>query len=238
MRLNGKRDVFLIPGFMTDETLWEDMVVDLLRIGPLHHCDVRQDDTIEAIAQRAVVACPERFILIGFSMGGYIAREIVRLVPERVGALVLIATSARADTAQETQRKRETLQAIPPGPFRGMSRSAIAASLRTEIAIDPCVIARIKEMGIRLGRDVYIRQLTLPRGGDLDRLAAMRCPTLVIGAAQDRVRTLAESKELQEGIPGARLEIIQNAGHMVPIEQPVLLSDAIVSWLGAAPEFL
>jgi pimeloyl-ACP methyl ester carboxylesterase len=97
--------LLLVPGFMADETLWRDLEAPLARFAPLHYADLRHDSSIEAMARRALDAAPPSFLLVGFSMGGYVAREIARLAPERVRALVLIATSTRPDTPALRQRK-------------------------------------------------------------------------------------------------------------------------------------
>jgi pimeloyl-ACP methyl ester carboxylesterase len=73
------------------------------------------------------------------------------------------------------------------------------------------LIERVRAMGTRLGGDVFRRQSMLERPGDLDRLSEIRCPTLVVAASQDQLRSLEEARELQAGIPGATLE--RHRGH-------------------------
>ena len=74
----------LIPGFMLNRDLWADMEPDLAPHGPLIHADPSVGDSIEAMASLTLEAAPERFALVGFSMGGYVARDMVRRAPERV----------------------------------------------------------------------------------------------------------------------------------------------------------
>lgn len=71
----------------------------------------------------------------------------------------------------------------------------------------------------------------LERPGDIDRLVAICCPTLVVAASQDQLRSLEEAQELQAGIPDARLAVIEDSGHMIPIEAPQRLLEVIVPWL-------
>ena len=78
--------ILLVPGFMADETLWRDLEAPLERFGPLYYADLRHDTSIAAMARRALDTAPPSFLLIGFSMGSYDAREIARLAPERVRA--------------------------------------------------------------------------------------------------------------------------------------------------------
>jgi pimeloyl-ACP methyl ester carboxylesterase len=223
--------LLLVPGFMADETLWRDLEAPLARFAPLHHADLRHDSSIEAMARRALESAPSSFLLVGFSMGGYVARDIARLAPERVRALVLIATSTRPDTPAVRQRKGAIGNAAPSIAFSGLSRTAVATSLHPKDRDNEVLIERVRAMGTRLGGEVFRRQSMLERPGDLDRLIDIRCPTLVVAAAQDQLRSLEEARELQAGIPGAALELIEDTGHMIPIEAPQRLAEVIVPWL-------
>lgn len=225
----------LIPGYMADATLWDDMADALAPAGPILHADLSRDASIAAMAARLLAAAPGRFGLVGFSMGGYVARAVARLAPERVRGLVLVATSARADTREQAVAKRIALERVEAGGFGGLSRAAVAASLHPDRAGDPRLIARIRDMGLRLGRDAFVRQSGFARVSDADTLGAIACPTLVIAARQDRLRSVAESEELRDGIPGATMAIVEESGHMLPIEAPEALAALILPWLGDLP---
>jgi pimeloyl-ACP methyl ester carboxylesterase len=228
--------LLLVPGFMADETLWNDMTAALARFGPLLHADLRHDTAVEEMARRALASAPPSFLLIGFSMGGYVARDIARLAPEygkRVEALVLVATSTRPDTPSMRQRKGAVGHAAPSIAFSGLSRTAVATSLHPKQRHNEAMIERVRAMGVRLGGEVFRRQSVLDRPGDIGRLDEIRCPTLVVAAAQDQLRSLEEARELQAGIPDASLVVIEDSGHMLPIEAPGQLLEAIVPWLAA-----
>lgn len=224
----------LVPGFMLDGEMWADLEPELSACGPIHHVDLSRGASIAEMAELAINDLPETFVLIGFSLGGYVAREIARRVPERIDALVLVATSGRADTPAQTRRKTLAVQLIGT-PFKGMSAAAVAPSVHPDCRSDSTLIGRLRQMGVRLGGDTFRRQSSLSRTGDLDRLSEIRCPTLVIAAEGDELRSLAEASELVAGIPGAELRTIAHSGHMVPMEQPALLADTIKTWLGDLP---
>jgi pimeloyl-ACP methyl ester carboxylesterase len=223
--------LLLVPGFMADETLWRDLEAPLARFAPIHYADLRHDTSIEAMARRALESAPPSFLLVGFSMGGYVARDIARLAPERVRALVLIATSTRPDTPALQKRKGAIGNAAPSIAFSGLSRTAVATSLHPKDRDNEALIERVRAMGTRLGGEVFRRQSMLERPGDLQRLHEIRCPTLVVAASHDQLRSMEEARELQAGIPGAILEVIEDSGHMIPIEAPERLAKVIVPWL-------
>jgi pimeloyl-ACP methyl ester carboxylesterase len=225
--------LLLAPGFMTDADLWGDMSGELNAFGPCIDVDLSRDDSIEAMARRALAGAPPSFVMIGFSMGGYVAREIARQAPDRVAGLVLIATSARADTPDQERRKALQATRAGRGAFGGLTRAAIASTLHPDRMDDAELIERIRAMSVRLGADVFRRQCMLARPGDLDRLSDIRCPTLILAAAADRVRTMAEAKELHAGIAGSDLVVVEGAGHMLPLEAPDRLAKIIVDWIAA-----
>ena len=91
---------------MLDAELRGDMAGTLSERHKLFHGDLAEHDTIDEIGEGVLAAAPERFVLIGFSMGGYVARTMARRAPDRVQALILIATSGRADSARERRNAR------------------------------------------------------------------------------------------------------------------------------------
>lgn len=216
---------------MADATLWDDMRDRLAPFGPLVHADLRHDSTLEGMARRVLADAPPTFILAGFSMGGYVAREIVRQAPGRVRALALIATSTRPDSPALRQSKARVAQAAPSVSFAGLSRIAIATSLHPKDSANEALIERVRMMGVRLGGVAFRNQSLLERPGDLHLLGQIRCPTLVVAAGHDRLRSIEESRELQAGIAGAEFALIEDSGHMIPIEAPRQLADVLVPWL-------
>lgn len=223
--------LLLIPGFMLDADIWRDVAPGLQSFAPLIHVDTSRDASIPEMAARALATAPDRFAVIGFSMGGYVAREIVRQAPERVSALILIATSARADTHMQTRRKAMAVAQIAETGFHGLSRAGVTPSLHPDRSHDDSLITRIQAMSTRLGGDVFRRQSMLDRGGDLNDLGAIACPTLIIAARADRLRSVAESEEMHAGIAGSEMVVVETSGHMIPMETPDELLAIVTPWL-------
>lgn len=217
----------LIPGYMLDDALWDGMLPFLPPELPLHFASLAEGDSIAAMAQAVLANCPPQFALLGFSMGGYVAREIVRLAPGRVQSLALVATSSRADLPLQVEQRSRAARAKPIGAFRGLGRAAIAQSLHPDNSTNEALVAQVRLMGERLGREVFIRQSLIVRDADTARLPDIQCPTLVVAAADDQLRSPEEARELADGIPGAKLVTVPNAGHLIPIEQPQALANAI-----------
>src|SRR5215472_17457905 len=97
--------VVLIPGLNCSARLYAEQVPALWRFGPVQIADHTRDDSMAAIASRILGTAPPRFVLIGPSMGGYIAFEIARQASDRVVRLALLDTNAHADTPEQTERR-------------------------------------------------------------------------------------------------------------------------------------
>ena len=222
--------MLLISGFMADDTLFDALDEALAPFGPLVKTGLDQGSTLEEMATAILQKAPERFTCVGFSMGGYVAREIVRMAPERVERLILIATSARGDT-DEMIRQRQSALKSPPERFKGLSRFAIQSSIHPDSKDDAALQTRIRDMGLRLGGEVFHRQSLITRDGDLDRLSDIQLPTLIIEASHDGLRSPAEATELHLGIEGSELVRVEDTGHMIPLEKPEALAAVMVAWL-------
>lgn len=222
--------ILFVPGFMADNTLWDE-VVAALGTEDVAFAQLDRGDSIAEMASHVLDLAQPTFDLVGFSMGGYVARAMARMAPERVKSLVLIATSARPDTPEQAERKTAAVaQLSATRRFQGLSRTSILASLHPSRVGDEALVERVRTMGQRLGRDVFLRQASLARPADHAGLAAIRCPTLVIAASDDRLRSLEEAREMRDGIANAELVEITGSGHMIPIEDPGAVARAIMDW--------
>lgn len=221
--------IVLIPGYMLDETLWDEFRKHLPQEWSVFDASLAGGKTIREIAHAIADHLPSKFVLIGFSLGGYIARQLAADFPDRVESLVIIASSLREDTEQQMESKQQAIQALSASTFKGLSRISITKSLHPHNASDTKLITHIKQMGCRLGYQAFVEQSTLRRT-DVPA-ATIHCPALVIASANDGLRSLDEASELVAAIPDASLQIFDRSGHMIPLEQPEDLAQTITHWL-------
>lgn len=213
--------IVLVPGFMCDEELWRDQLPALWEIGDCHVADITQADSLAEMARGILDANPGPFRLAGFSLGGYVAQEVLRQAPERVERLALIDTSMKADTAlKRAQRDQLSQAAMAPGQFAGMTRNLLRSYVAAVNLNDEALAQRILGMTRRLGRDVFIRQNAVLRGDGSDVLAAFSRPTLVLCGRDDAITPLEIHLEMSGLMAGSRLVVIDDCGHMAPMERP------------------
>jgi pimeloyl-ACP methyl ester carboxylesterase len=225
--VTGMRNLVLLPGFMCDADLWTDMAPDLAALGRVHYGNVYQDDTLEGMARRVLDGSPEKFVLVGFSMGGFVARVLALMAPGRIAGVAFVATSARQYSREERERRR---QGALPGN-RAAPANGTALGLHPDRERDPVLLERLRGMQRRLGPEVRARQAALVRNdgyADLERIA---CPSLVVACRQDRLRTLAETERMARHLPRARFEILEACGHMAPLERPHELAALLADWI-------
>lgn len=225
-------NMVLIPGYMTDDQLWDEVREPLEQQGAiLTLATLDEGETMAEMAERIIESCPPTFVLLGFSMGGYVARQILQRIPERVSALILVATSSRADSDKQQRIKAAAADAVTATSYNGLSNQSLGYSLHIDRSQDPELLHRLKSMGQRLGYEVFVRQSKLDRSSDTHHLAQISCPTLIIAAQDDRMRSFEEAIEMQERIAGSVLRVIPDCGHMIPIEQPTAMCQEIIDWL-------
>ena len=219
--------IVLIPGFMLDETLWDDFVHNYPEDRVFIRASLSKGKSIAEYASYIVENLPPRFILVGFSLGGYVARAIAEAFPERTAGMVLIATSLREDTPeQQALLDKASLTALQGG-FKGFSDAVLKPSLHASRQNDQGLIQKIRDMGKHLGAEVFRAQALLGRR-DITR-SPIACPLLVIASEGDGMRGLNESREIN-ALLGGDFVALGDSGHMLPLEQPLVLASTLSVW--------
>ncbi len=225
--------LLLLSGLLCDARLWRDQIAALAGIAAPVVADLTQDDRLEAMADRALAAMPERFAVAALSMGGYVAFALLRRAPERISRLLLMDTSARADTESQARRRRALMALSASGRFHGVAPRMLPNLLHPDRLNDAALGAEVSAMAARVGRDAFVRQQTaiLYRPDSRADLARIRAPTWVAVGAGDQLTPPALAREIAAGIPGARLEVIEGCGHLPPMEAPGRTSALMRDWL-------
>jgi pimeloyl-ACP methyl ester carboxylesterase len=226
--------VVFVPGLLCDADLWAAQLAIVSADRPVMVANIAGADTVAALARAVLADAPQRFALAGLSMGGYVALEIMRQAPGRVAGLALIDTSARPDSEEQTRRRRALLALARTGRFKGVTPRLLPTLLHPDRLADPILTGRVMAMAGRIGRDAFLRQQTAILGRPDSRPDLMRidCPTLVACGRQDALTPLPLSEEMAGLIPGAELVVVEDSGHLSPMERPDAVNAALASWLG------
>jgi len=227
--------IVLIPGLISSPRFYEPVLAALWRYGPVMVANHTQDDSMAAIARRVLAAAPPHFALAGHSMGGYLAFEIMRQAGERVGRLALLDTSARADTPEQSERRRAQITITEKGRFDTIPGLQYPNLVHPSRLDDAALRETVRQMADDNGPQAFIRQQTaiMNRVDSRESLAAIHCPTLVLVGDSDVLTPPDRAAEIAAGIRGSRLVTIPECGHMCALEQPEAVTGALVEWMSA-----
>ena len=229
-----KLGLVLVPGLLCDALLWRSQVEALGGDFKCWVADHTRSETMAGVAADVLRDAPfERFALAGLSMGGYIALEIMRQAAHRVDRLALLDTSARADTPEQTEKRRGLIALAMRGRFIGVTQGLLPLFIHRSRLSDEKLVDTVKEMARNIGRDAFVRQeeAIMSRSDSVAFLPTIACPTLVLCGRQDAVAPLERHEEMASGIPGAHLEVIEECGHLSTLERPAEVSAALRAWL-------
>jgi pimeloyl-ACP methyl ester carboxylesterase len=231
--MTDKPTLILLPGQLCDEALWDSQMRALSDTARIMVVDLTLDDSVGAMAERVLADAPAGFAVCGLSLGGYVAFEIVRRAPERVTHLGLMNSSARADEAHQAELRQHRVTAARIGTFKGVTPHFLPSIIAPINAANPAIADVVLAMTERVGRVAFERQqmAAITRPDCRALLPAIAVPTLVIGGVQDRVTPPALQEEIAAGIPGARLLVLENCGHLAPLEQAATVTQAMRDWL-------
>jgi len=229
--------VLLLPGLACDGEVWKHQTRRLAEIATVQIADYGASDSIKKMAEAALGRAPARFALAGHSMGGRVAFEIVRRVPERVSGLALLDTAYRpfagGDHGERERAERLRLVVIARSQgMRAMARDWVQNMVHPSRLRDKVLIDSIIEMLARMSPEIYAGQIKalLERPNATPVLSAIRCPTLVLCGREDSWSTLLTHKEMAARIPQSKLVVIENCGHMAPMERPERVTAALLDW--------
>jgi pimeloyl-ACP methyl ester carboxylesterase len=221
--------LLLVAGMMNDASVWDGVVAELH-----DHADVRIALPVQAsIAEMAAAAWTQLdgvpattpVVLAGFSLGGYVAIEMLVRPRRALQAAALICTSARPESPEAAAMRAKTIAAMQ----RDHDRMVDAAVPWNTHEAPPALAARIGAMMRGVGAETAIRQsrAVMGRADHRAALARLDLPLVVLAARQDRVVPPERARELAELVPAAQFEIVDGAGHMLPCEQPHAVARAL-----------
>lgn len=226
--------VLLLPGLICDARIWAPQVEGLGDRFAVQAVDgYGEADSLGAMALAVLAQAPERFILIGHSMGGRVALEVLRRAPHRVAALGLVSTGTHLPRPTEAEGR---FSLLARGVEQGMD-ALIDAWLPPMVwepnRLKPGLMDNLWQMCSDMGLDSFERQVRalLGRPEVESLLPGIACPVLVAVGEHDEWANVAQHEQIAAAIPGAILKVIPGAGHMLQVEQPQAFTAALADWL-------
>lgn len=225
----------LCPGLLLDGRLWQHQIPALSDIADIRVPDFTRHDSMQGFAEAVLEIMPERFALVGLSMGGSVAFEVMRQAPERVTRLALMDCRAPVDPPEQAARRRGFMELAKKGRFRGVTPQLLPVLIHPDRQADKALTTLLMDMAESVGREAFLRQQTalLTRPDNVPLLSWIDVPTIVVCGRQDALTPLFYAEEMAAGIRGSRLIVVENSGHLPPLEQPDEVNRILREWLTA-----
>lgn len=232
--------LLLIPGMFNTAAIWDDVLTQVQPHADVRIADVLQQDSMQAMAEDAwaqVADLPAGTprVVCGFSMGGYVAIELLARHPDKFQGLGLIDSAAGIETAESLVVREKTIAALERN-FERTVEGIIPFSLHPKNHDNAALTSGMRRMMHEVGAQTAIRQTRalMKRHDHRAMLAALDIPVLVACGREDRVTPPPLSQALTDLIPGSRLAWIEDAGHQTPLEQAPELGRLIVELLASS----
>ena len=239
----SKPHLVLLPGLACDGEVWRDQARHFADISEVHILDYGDSISIADMASLVLESAPERFALAGHSMGGRIALQVVRRAPERVLGLALIDTGYEARAggeagARELASRQRYVHLARSQGLRAMGREWLKEIVHASRLEDQTLVEAILEMVERKTPEIFEAQIQalLGRPDATGVLPTIRCPTLVLCGREDGLSASERQRQMAAMIPGSKFVVIENCGHMAPMERPPETTLAMAEWFEPVAE--
>jgi len=230
-----KPTLLLLTGMLNDVALWDAVapplrtLADVRTLAPTQAsvsemAQVAWDCLADVPTESPIVAC-------GFSLGGFVVQEMLAYPQRPLHAAVLMSTSAQPDTEKGAIQREKNVQLMRTDFAAAVARIASFAMHNPTEAM----LTSATDMMQRVGAQTAIRQMHAIATRNIHRaaLSALTLPVLVLCGSHDNMTAPALSQDLAALIPTARCQIIEGVGHMLPIQAPQAVVQALQSLLAS-----
>src|SRR5690606_3309638 len=212
-----KTRLVLLPGMLNTAAGWQWVAPRLEDVADIRIADFTSQASIEDMASSALALIDDgqTAAIAGFSMGGFVAAEMLRQAPERISHVALIDTSVRTESPRQAEGRTRLVDAAT-ADYEGVVVGSAGANLHPDHRGDARIIDIIQQMSREVGLQAYIRQnrALMERADYRAGLAGIHLPvTVICGTSAERPPPRL-SQERADLVPGAPLEWIEPAAHM------------------------
>ena len=231
--------LLLIPGMLNTAGVWAHVVPLLDDVAEVRIANVQTQTSISSMAADALALVadlpPERpLVMCGFSMGGYVAIEIVAACVHNIKAACLLDTSGRAESAEGAAQREKSIAAIERDFDKvtaGIARFGTGVETQKNAVLMAEILAVMRAVGPATA--IVQNRAIMGRSDHRDALAKLNMPVLVVCGKDDQITPPALSEDLAALIPDAQLAWIEGAGHMTPMEQPTVLANHLKKFMAS-----
>lgn len=221
--------VLLIPGLLCDRTVWGPVLQRL----PAEVADLSTQDSLTQMAEDLLARYPGPLRVAGHSMGARVAMEMARIAPARIERMALLDTGIHPLKTGETAKRDEVVRLAYDHGMQALCDRWLPPMVFAENHANAPLMDALRAMVLRMTPALHARQIKalVNRPDASATLSRVACPVLLVVGRHDLWSPVAQHEDMRALLPHAHLEVIENAGHFAPIEQPRAVSDVLVPFL-------
>ena len=221
--------VLLIPGLLCDRYCWEPVLARMAA----DVADLSTQDDLGVMARDLLARQPGTLRVAGQSMGARVALEMARLAPRRIERLALLDTGIHPLRPGEREKRDEIVRFAYEQGIAALADRWLPPMVAEANRHNAALMAGLRAMVLRMNPDLHARQIKalVNRPDAAAYLAGITCPVLLMVGRQDQWSPVGQHRDMLALLPDARLDIIEDAGHFAPVEQPAAVADRLVPFL-------
>ncbi|GAB1362444.1 alpha/beta fold hydrolase [Rhodobacter sp.] len=228
----------ILPGFLSDA---RGFLPQIVHLGSSRQIVLPQmvGDTVEQISLAAIRDLPRRFALLGHGLGGQVAIDILRRLPEAVTRIALVSTDPLAEPPATAASRESRLVTARAGRLAEAAAGEYPESAFADTEWRAEVMALVQDMAEGQDVESYVRQTrAMQRRPDQQKtLRKVRVQALIVAGESDPLVPVRRQEFLAQLMPFGQLQVIPAAGHMPQLEQPETVTSALREFL-AGPMLL
>jgi pimeloyl-ACP methyl ester carboxylesterase len=230
--------LILLPGSLCNQLLFQPQIDFFKGHREVIVANFSNCDSIEAMAAKVLNEAPAEFALAGLSMGGIVAFEMFRQAPQRIVRIAFLDTNPRAEGPENVPVRHQQINDIAQGGVETL-KTFVSQQLMPKyvfgseqrLRLEPLVM----EMALDVGADEFINQwrALASRADSWSTLKDIRCPTLILCGVHDALCNEKLHRDMALEVKHARLDIIDEAGHLSTLDAPEQVNQALENWLNS-----
>jgi len=223
----------LIPPMLCDARIFGPQIDGLSNEYPILFAPTHFAERMEDIAGHILRWAPPQFAVLGLSMGGAVALELLRQAPERINRVALMNCTAQAETPESASAREPLIVAARSGRFGDVISREMNPDWLAPGPLRPAILQLVADMAHNMGPDAYVCQArAMQRRRDQQRvLRDVRQPSVVICGQEDTLYPVRRHEFMSELIPYGKLEVVTGAGHLPTLEDPVAVNLILRDWM-------
>ena len=198
----------------------------------LMYAPITDYDCISDLAKQIITNAPNEFHLVGLSMGGIVAMEIIRIARQKVKSVVLMDTNAKAEIPEVSQNRQPQILKVRQGKLYEVMRDEMKPNYLYDSDSKHNILSLCMEMAISLGDEVFIRQsIALKNRADQsDTLKNYDGKCLILQGEYDKLCPDDRHQWMHKLLKNSSYIKIKNAAHLPTLENPSQVNKILIDW--------